>query len=120
MKQRPNWQPKPVPHVPADWDEDVAYAIRALHAGTANDGQQKLAWAWLMYVSGVDDWPYRPNDVEGTNIMLGRQYVGRSMIKMLSEEVTTTLNKKRLEEAQAAADPFAEIRAPVETKKRRP
>jgi hypothetical protein len=91
------WIFHPLPETPASWDSDVAFAVRALYAGVANDGQQKLIWAWLMYVSGVDDWAYRP-DSAGTHasaIVLGKQFVGHSFKKMLSDEVTAVINQER-------------------------
>jgi len=123
MKHRKPWEHKLLPHEPVDWDEDVAYAVRALQAGVANDGQQKLAWSWLIYVSGVDDWAYRP-DSAGTgarDVVLGKQFVGHSFRKMLSEEVTMFLNRKRAEETAKAAPAtrVAPINPPIKPKRQR-
>lgn len=85
------WKPKANPWEPADYDDDVLYAVRAFHGGHANDVQQKLVWEWLLYVCGDDDWQFRPDDRGGqraTDVALGKQYVAKQFRKMLSPVLT--------------------------------
>lgn len=80
-----NWLPQKDPWAPAKYDDEVIYAVSALHRGTANAAQQKLAWAWIMYVSGVGDMPFRPgpNGDRDTAFASGKQFVGFQLQKML-------------------------------------
>ena len=80
----------PPPWLPAPYSDDVIWAVRAMHAGLANDVQQKLIWQWLMLVSGVDDLSFRPGGPEGdrdTVFAEGKRFVGFQMRKMLSPAV---------------------------------
>ena len=77
------WRPKQNPWEPADYDDDVILAVRALEKGVANAGQQQLTCEWLKYVCGADDWAFRPgSDTRATDIMLGRQFVWQQFEKM--------------------------------------
>lgn len=88
------WRPKKDPWLPPDHDESSIYAIRALANGTANDGQQKTAWAYLMYLTGAAeefaDLSYRPGP-EGrrdTDFAEGKRFVGLQIRKLLRPEYT--------------------------------
>lgn len=74
------------PWKPAAYDIEVAGAFRALAAGTAQPQQQKLALDWLINIAaGTYDEAYRPGE-EGrrdTDYALGKQYVGRQVVKMI-------------------------------------
>jgi hypothetical protein len=86
------------PWHPADWDENVVYAIRALFAGNANDGQQRLVLDWLKYACGADDMSFRPGGPEGdrnTTFAEGKRSVWLQFAKMTTEEITAALNLKR-------------------------
>lgn len=78
------WLPKKDPWVPGDHDDDVIYAVSAFSKGKANEVQQKLAWAWLMYISGVGDMTFRPgpNGDRDTAFAAGKQFVGTQFLKM--------------------------------------
>lgn len=89
------WRPKPNAHDPADYDELVVYAVRAVYLGEASAAQQKLAWEWIMYVSGAgdgfQDLSYRPGGEDGrrqTDFAEGKRFVGLQIRKMLRPEVT--------------------------------
>lgn len=93
MTSKKQWLPKRLPYEPGDYDDDVVYAVRALFAGVANEGQQKLAWSWMMYVTGngeFDDLSYRPGDHgdRDTTFAEGKKFVGLQMRKMLHPLVT--------------------------------
>lgn len=72
--------------IKAKFTETEVLAVRALFAGVANDGQQKIALDWIMkeaarvpdlaYISGVDGR-------RDTDFALGRQYVGHLIREML-------------------------------------
>ncbi len=93
-----DWAYKPDPWQPADYDEAVIYAVRALKDGLANDGQQKLVWDWLMYVTHQDDWAFRPSNgnadgLRSTDLVLGKQWVGQQFRKMLDWRMTPKAKK---------------------------
>ena len=87
------WRPKKDPWLPPDHDEASIYAVRALANGTANDGQQKTAWAYIMYLTGAGggylDMPYRPGGQDAerdTSFALGKFFVGHQLQKLLLPE----------------------------------
>jgi hypothetical protein len=88
------WLPKKDPWLPPDHDEAAIYAIRALASGTANDGQQKTAWAYLMYVTGASeefaDLSYRtgPQGDRDTAFAEGKRFVGLQLRKLFRPELT--------------------------------
>ena len=96
-----DWKAKVKPYEPADYDEDVIYAVRALSAGTALPHQQKVAWDWLMYVTGTGDFQelsFRPGGAEGTretDFAEGKRFVGLQVLKMLHSMVTPKQPVKR-------------------------
>jgi hypothetical protein len=89
-----SWKPKKNPWEPPDYDDGVVYAIRALHGGVANDGQQKLAWSWIMYITGAgEEWAdlsFRPgqNGDRDTTFAEGKRFPGLQLRKMLHPSVT--------------------------------
>lgn len=86
------------PHEPPPHDDQIIYAIRALATGTANEGQQKLAWQWIVYIaSGYLDLSYRPMAQGGdraTTFMEGRRFVGGQMLKLLQKPWTPETKKE--------------------------
>ena len=89
MTQR-NWVYKADPIAIPDRDDDVIYAVRALRAGLANEGQQKLVCEWLQYVCGRDDWAFRKGEdgQRETDLVLGKQWVW-NQFNMLSHPLLT-------------------------------
>jgi hypothetical protein len=85
VSQKP-WIAKTHPWEPADYDDQVIYAVRALEKGVANDGQQKLFWAWLQYMTGADDLSFRPGEggERATSFAEGKRFVGQQVRKMTS------------------------------------
>lgn len=94
MSKVRNWKPKKDPWNPPDYEEETIYAVRAVYAGVANEGQQKLAWSWLMYVTGAGDefadMSYRPGPTgeRDTVFAEGKRFVGLQFRKMLHPSVT--------------------------------
>lgn len=89
------WLPKPKPWLPPDHDDATVYAVRALSDGVANDSQQRLAWRYLMYVTGASeefaDLSYRPDSEGGrrdTDFAEGKRFVGLMIRKLLRGEFT--------------------------------
>lgn len=89
------WLPKPKPWHPPDHDDATVHAVRALSEGIANDSQQKLAWRYLMYVTGASeefaDLSYRPDSEGGrrdTDFAEGKRFVGLMIRKLLRSEFT--------------------------------
>lgn len=84
------WKAKANPWEPPDYDELVIYAIRAVHTGTANEGQQKLFWHWLQYASGADDISFRPGEggERATSFAEGKRFLGQQLRKMLHPALT--------------------------------
>lgn len=84
------WAHRVEPHLPPWYDNSVIYAVQALSRGQANEGQQKLAWTWLMFITAASDqFPdqaYRPGS-EGrrsTDFALGKHWVGLAFRKLLA------------------------------------
>ena len=94
MTSQRNWKAKKDPWFPADYDDEVVYAVRALHSGTANDGQQKLVWSWMMYITGAGDefadMSFRPGPTgdRDTTFAEGKRFAGLQLRKMLHPAVT--------------------------------
>lgn len=85
------WLPAALPWVPPSYDDDTIYAIRALADGQANEGQQKRAWAYIMYVTGANDMEFRPDDKGGERASAfasGKRFVGLMLDKLLKPIMT--------------------------------
>lgn len=98
------WRHKANPWEPADYDDDVVYAVRMVHAGTASAGQQKLFWSWLMHACGEDDWAYRPEahgGQSGRDVALGKQFPAKQLKKMLNP----LMNPKKVDDPSVNVGP---------------
>jgi len=86
------WRPRERPWLPPWHDEQVTYAIRAVAEGNANEGQQKLFWRYLMYVTGTsdefNDLSYRPDSERDGIFAEGKRFVGLMIRKLLRSEFT--------------------------------
>lgn len=71
---------------PVDYEDADIYAIRALAAGVANEGQQKRALEWIINkAAGTYDLSFRPGGAEGareTDFAEGRRFVGSQIVKL--------------------------------------
>jgi hypothetical protein len=62
-------------------------AIKAVNAGNANEGQQRIALRWIIEMAaGTYDQPFRPG-VGGdrdTAFACGRMFVGQQIVKQIN------------------------------------
>lgn len=92
------WAPKAEPHLPpwGSGEAEIVYAIRAMQGGIANAEQQRIAWRYMMFVSGAsqefDGLSYRPDGPIGgeraTTFAEGKRFVGLMISKLLRPEYT--------------------------------
>jgi hypothetical protein len=93
------WRHRKHPWEPAEYSEEVIYAVRAMKDGTALPHQQQLAWRWLMFVTaagdGFDDLSFRPggDGPRETDFAEGKRFVGLQMRKMLHPDVLDAVRK---------------------------
>jgi hypothetical protein len=81
-------KPAPIqPWMPAPYEEADTYAIKALAAGKASEGQQKRALEWIINtLCGTYDLSFRPGP-EGdrdTAFAEGRRSVGLQLVKQVN------------------------------------
>jgi hypothetical protein len=73
-------------HSPAPYDKNVLMAIRAMIAGTASEGQQRLGMDWIITkAANLYDMSYRPDAKGGaraTEFHEGRRFVGNQIVKL--------------------------------------
>lgn len=69
------------PRTPPPWTAEIAYAVRALYEGKANDGQQKLAMRWIESVCALGDLEFRPDD-RLSAFAGGKRFVGLQIRKL--------------------------------------
>lgn len=75
------------PWHPADYDDALIGAVKALSTGTANDAQQKRALDWIIRtVCGTYDLSYRPDSDRDTVFAEGKRHVGMQIVKMMKLE----------------------------------
>lgn len=89
------WLPRPRPWDAPYHDEEIVLAVRQLSLGKANEGQQKLAWRYLMYVTKASeefaDLSFRSDEMGGrraTDFAEGSKFVGLMLRKLLRPEFT--------------------------------
>lgn len=68
----------------ASYEADDIRAIQALAEGTASPAQQIRALDWIIHqASQTYDDPFRPNQPDVVNYVLGRASVGRQIVKLM-------------------------------------
>ena len=84
-------------HSPAPYEKEHLMAIRALIAGTANSGQQKLAIDWIIKSAcNLYDMSYRPEGGGGpfaTAFAEGRRFPANQIVKMTLPETLEAVNR---------------------------
>lgn len=74
--------PAPDPWKPVDWGVEDAYAVKAVMAGTASEGQQRRAMAFIVnQICGTYDLSYRPTSDRDTAFAEGKRFVGLQCVK---------------------------------------
>lgn len=76
-------------------DQDIA-AVKALAAGVANEGQQKMVLALIINrIAGTYDMSFRPGGPEGdraSSFAEGKRYVGNALVRLM--KLTTNAKPK--------------------------
>ena len=73
------------PWLPAEYDEPTVYAIKALAAGTANDGQQKMALDWIIRTAcGTYDQTFFVDSERNSSFAQGKRHVGLQLVKLVN------------------------------------
>lgn len=73
------------PWHPAPYEEPDTYAIKALAAGVANEGQQKRVLDWIVKtLCGTYDVSYRPDSDRDTAFAEGKRFVGLQLVKQIN------------------------------------
>lgn len=71
-----------------DIDVSDAWAIKAIHAGTATPDQQKRGLEWIMKKACmIGGEPFCPGEPDSTARQNGRQAVGRYILFVISEPI---------------------------------
>lgn len=80
--------PAAQPWTPPLFEPADVYALKALAAGVASEGQQKRALDFVIRtVAQTYDLPFRPGGPEGdraTVFATGKQFVGQQIVKLLN------------------------------------
>lgn len=74
------------PWLPCDYTPGEVLSIQALAAGTATAAEQKMALAWILKLTGINDQPFFPGGEDGrrsTDFALGKADVGRQIAKLV-------------------------------------
>jgi len=93
MTYENTWKTHKDPWFPPDYDEDVIGAVRAFSMGIATISQQKLVWAYLMYVCKSSDefadLSFRPgpDGEKASTFAEGKRFVGMQIRKLLRPEL---------------------------------
>lgn len=80
-------KPAPPVEAPPDCSDAVHMAIKALHAGNANEDQQRLALKWIIHEAAATyDLPFRPGEGgdRDTAFACGRMFVGQQIVKQIN------------------------------------
>jgi hypothetical protein len=80
------------PDQPAAAEEADIYAVQALFAGTASDGQQKRAVKWILEEAcKMRDLPWVAGGLEGqraTDFANGRRFAGHQILKLFETRIS--------------------------------
>lgn len=89
-------KPKPsraMAEAPAEYDDTITRALKALQTGTASPDQQQQALNWIIHEAArTYDQPFRPGGDDGaraTDFACGRMFVGQQIVKQLNRVMPT-------------------------------
>jgi len=70
--------------MPPEYEVADVVAMQALAGGTADEDQQKRVLEWLISkCCRTHDFPFMPSGDRETCLMLGRQFSGQQIVKLL-------------------------------------
>ena len=73
------------PHTPSPCDAHDVYALKALAAGSASEGQQKRALNWILnQCCGVPDNTYYPDSERDSIFASGKRFVGLEIVALIN------------------------------------
>lgn len=76
---------------PAPYDEEDIRAVKALAAGKASEGQQRIALTWFIYnAARTYDLPFHPGGIDGqraSDFACGRMFTGQQIIKLINMDM---------------------------------
>lgn len=100
---------RPTPNAPAEYSEKEQRAIDAWANGTADEEQQKLAYAWVVHTvsqcEGMSFYPGGPEGDRSTSFFEGRRFVGNQIRKMSHPLTIASLKNQRDKAAKQANKP---------------
>ena len=74
-----------LPWVPVEFTEDETRAFKALNAGNASEGQQKVALNLILYkICRTYDLSFRPDSERATSFAEGKRHVGMQIVKQIN------------------------------------
>jgi hypothetical protein len=82
--------PHPNPLKRPDYTEAEIQSLRAVHDGSANKRQQRMALDFLMRAFGTHDISFRPGDPHETSFCEGKRWCGTLIVWMLKAAPTKT------------------------------
>jgi hypothetical protein len=89
----------------ATYDEAEIAAVKAVAAGNASAGQQKLALDWIVNKAArTYDEPFLPGQHDVTLNLLGRRSVGLQIVKLVNLPATKLLPASKLSKPNAKKD----------------
>jgi hypothetical protein len=73
------------PHTPSPCDAQDVYALKALAAGSASEGQQKRVLNWILnQCCGVPDNTYYPESERDSVFASGKRFVGLEIVALIN------------------------------------
>lgn len=73
------------PYKPSPCEKADIYALKALTAGVASEGQQKRALQWILKVAcGIGDNTYYPDSERDTTFAEGKRFVGLEIVSLIN------------------------------------
>lgn len=73
------------PYKPSPCDKSDLFAMKALAAGVATEGQQKRALEWILKVAcGIGDNTYYHDSERDTTFAEGKRFVGLEIVSLLN------------------------------------
>lgn len=76
--------PENAPYLPPRANQEIAWALKGLHAGEADKGQQTMAINWIIFeLARYQDMSYRPNSARDSDFAEGKRYCGAQLVRLI-------------------------------------